>query len=287
MTIRGLPADSLSALRCPVCGAALRAEDASITCEAAHRFDLHRSGYVNLTRGGSRPPAGDTVSMVSSRREFLAAGHYDEIMDRVASAACDALGREAGAVVDSGGGTGEYLAAVRRVCPGHSAVLVEASKASASHVARTQPGVAVVVADVWDRLPLADGCAAVILDVFAPRNGREFARVLAREGSLIVVTPTGDHLRELVDVAGTLTVDPNKDQRLASALGPWFEMDSEQFVARTISLEPEDARAAVLMGPSAAHVTDEVLGERFSLVEWPLDVTVSVRIGVYRHRDRP
>jgi 23S rRNA (guanine745-N1)-methyltransferase len=54
-------------------------------------------------------------------------------------------------------------------------------------------------------LPLADACADLMLDIFAPRNGAEFHRVLRPGGALLVVTPHPDHLAELVGPLGCST----------------------------------------------------------------------------------
>ncbi|MEU6683513.1 hypothetical protein [Streptomyces sp. NPDC046832] len=54
--------------------------------------------------------------------------------------------------------------------------------------------------------------------MFAPRNGPEFHRVLGPDGTLLVVTPTGRHLRELRGPVGLLAVDPRKEERLRRSL---------------------------------------------------------------------
>jgi 23S rRNA (guanine745-N1)-methyltransferase len=55
---------------------------------------------------------------------------------------------------------------------------------------------------VWRGLPLADRSAGVVLDVFGPRNSDEIERLLRSDGLLISVTPTANHLRELIDPLG-------------------------------------------------------------------------------------
>ncbi len=51
---------------------------------------------------------------------------------------------------------------------------------------------------------MRDAVAALVLNVFAPRNGAETTRVLAPGGLLAVVTPTERHLEELVGPLGLL-----------------------------------------------------------------------------------
>jgi hypothetical protein len=64
---------------------------------------------------------------------------------------------------------------------------------------------------------------ALVLSVFAPRNGAELRRILSPAGRLLVVTPQRDHLGEIVRPLGLLPVDKRKEERLADTLGPYFE----------------------------------------------------------------
>ena len=65
---------------------------------------------------------------------------------------------------------------------------------------------------------MRDGVAAVVLSVFAPRNGEEMARILAPGGALVAVTPTTRHLYELVGPLGLLSVPDDKEDRLDAQL---------------------------------------------------------------------
>ena len=71
-----------------------------------------------------------------------------------------------------------------------------------------------LVADTWRPLPLRDGCADAVITVFAPRNLPEFHRILRPDGRLIVVVPSGTHLRELRADGRALDVPADKAERL-------------------------------------------------------------------------
>ena len=58
-------------------------------------------------------------------------------------------------------------------------------------------GLALVVADLWEPVPVADAVADAVLSVFAPRNVPETARMLAPGGSWLLVTPNPGHLRRV------------------------------------------------------------------------------------------
>lgn len=73
-------------LACPICSAPLNAVDNGVACPAGHRFDRARQGYLNLLpvqHKNSRDP-GDNLAMVEARRDFLNAGHYAPVAQRLA-----------------------------------------------------------------------------------------------------------------------------------------------------------------------------------------------------------
>ncbi|MEZ0491747.1 methyltransferase domain-containing protein [Kineococcus sp. TBRC 1896] len=270
-------AEVLPALRCPHCAGQLDLSGRVLGCAAGHRFDLARQGYVNLAVGRSAP--GDTPGMVTARDAFLSAGHYGPVAAALADRAVPGL------VVDVGGGTGYYLAAVVEATGGRG-VVVEPSAAALRRAARAHPRVAAVGADVWRGLPFATGSVDVVTTVFAPRGVAEVARVLRPGGRWVVVTPLAEHLREVRGPLGMVGVEERKAERLHADLadGAGFEVLAEDELRFTRTLERDSLRALVLMGPSAHHVDAAALDARLdaALAGRPggLDVTVGVRLTV-------
>jgi 23S rRNA (guanine745-N1)-methyltransferase len=158
------------------------------------------------------------------------------------------------------------------------------AKAAARRAARAHPRAAAVVCDVWRGLPLADGCADLVLDVFAPRNGAEFARVLRPGGAVVVVTPRADHLAELVEPLGLIGVDPEKERRVSLTLEPWLRSENIREYATKLCLSREDALRLVSMGPSARHIAAPDLARRLAALTDPLIVTAAVRVARYARR---
>ncbi len=271
-------------LRCPVCGGPFPATPSdrprTLRCATGHKFDVARQGYVNLL-AGRRPAGGDTADMVAARAEFLAHGHYEFVAEAVVRQAL-AAGDGTGLAVEVGAGTGYYLGAVLDALPGYAGLALDVSKYAARRAARAHPRMAAAVCDGWARLPLTDGCADVLLDVFAPRNGAEYARVLRADGVLLVVTPTRRHLAELRDVLGLLDVDPDKDARTAASLGPYFRRAAPTVHAASLRLARADVAALVAMGPSAWHTDPVTLAERIAALPEPVVATAAVHLGVYR-----
>ena len=138
--------------------------------------------------------------------------------------------------------------------------------------ARVHERVGAVVGDITERLPVVDGAAAVVLDVFAPRNQREYARVLHADGVLVVVTPRPGHLAELAEA--TISVDPEKDRRLHDSLTPSFVQRSSEDLTWTMELDAADVHDVVHMGPSHHHVAPDA-------VFAPTSVTAAVTVSTW------
>jgi 23S rRNA (guanine745-N1)-methyltransferase len=116
------------------------------------------------------------------------------------------------------------------------------------------------------------------MNVFAPRNGAEFHRVLRPDGTLFVVTPTSRHLGELVGPLGLLSVDERKPERMAETLGERFLQERYDEHEINLRMSHPEVETLVGMGPSAAHIRGEELSERLTALPDPVEVTASFRI---------
>jgi 23S rRNA (guanine745-N1)-methyltransferase len=270
-------AEIVEYLRCPVCSAALRVAPGALRCANGHSFDVARQGYVDLSAGRLTHP-GDTAEMISARQALLAAGHFRVLTKALVAAVGD---RAPGLVVDVGAGTGQHLAALLSARPDDLGIAVDVSKPALRRAARAHPRLGAVRADAWRGLPVADARADVVLDVFAPRSGPEFHRILRPDGVLVVATPAPEHLGELVETLDLVRVDPAKSERLSAALEPWFVREDEERCRWPLRLSADEARAAVAMGPSAWHTDLERLAD---LVSGPTTVTAAVDVSRWRPR---
>ncbi|MEU8229543.1 putative RNA methyltransferase [Actinoplanes sp. NPDC048967] len=263
---------ALPYLRCPVCGEGLaRTGDQALRCRQGHSFDIARQGYVNLTAGRS-PHPGDSAEMIADRAAFLAEGHYAFIAEALA----ETVRADDGLVLDAGTGTGDYLAHVLDALPAVPGLGLDVSKPALRRAARAHPRAGAALADLWRPLPLADASVSALLNVFAPRNGPEFHRVLRRDGMLLVVTPAPEHLAELVTAHSLIRVDPAKADRVAQTLGTDFRAEVTTTHSRRLSLTATETRTLIGMTPSARHVPlDEIRAAEQT-------VTAAVTLTVYR-----
>jgi len=284
-------ADVAPYLCCPLCRADLTLSGPAgsaqtLGCEQGHRFDVARQGYASLLAGDAHTGTADTAQMVAARSDFLAGGEYAGLTEAVADAAQNAVPDQPGCLVDAGGGTGHYLAAALERCPDRVGIACDLSRYAARRAARAHARIGAVVADVWRGLPVRDASAAVLLNVFAPRNAAEFRRALLPEGALVVATPQPDHLSEVVGRLGLVSVDEDKDRRLSRSLDERFALEQCRSVRWTMRLDAAGVRALVEMGPSARH-TDDLDADTLAALAppgAPAQVTGAVTVATYRPR---
>lgn len=160
-------------------------------CAAGHVFDISRKGVLDLRRR-VMPSGHYTAGFFQRRREALRLGLFDALVDALRGMLADRslMGESAGGlIVDVGCGEGTVTKAVGA----HVGLdlSLDALRLAASG-GTTQAWVAGDLA----HLPLADGSAAVLLDVFSPAEYGEFSRV-APGGVLVKVTPGPEHMGEL------------------------------------------------------------------------------------------
>jgi 23S rRNA (guanine745-N1)-methyltransferase len=277
-------ADAAGRLGCPHCGARLSPAGAALVCSHGHSFDVARDGHVSLLPPGGIAGGGDSSEMVAARAAFLAAGHYDPISDAVvATARADITAPPPGrtTILDVGSGPGHHLALLVDAFPDSLGLALDASPAAARRAARAHPRIAAIRCDVWHGLPLQDASVDVAVNLFAPRNGRELARVLAPEAPLVVVTPTPRHLHPLVGALGLLGIQPAKEAGLRASL-PAFVLVERQEIEFAMTLAAGDVAGLVGMGPSARHVSTEEILRRSAQLPDPCDVVASVIVSRFR-----
>jgi 23S rRNA (guanine745-N1)-methyltransferase len=302
--------DLLPMLACPVCAEPLgRVDSGQVGCPNGHRFDEAKQGHLTLLPAKRRALTADTPEMVDARLRFLGCGHYAPVERALAAIVADATAP--GIVLDVGSGPGTYLAhaldaahvpdgrpvaapntsapaggrpgprlgvapdalaPVGRQSTRRLGVALDLSAVAIRRAARAHERAGAVVGDVTERLPVVDGAAAVLLDVFAPRNQTEYARVLHADGVLAVVTPRAGHLAELAEA--TISVDPEKERRLHDSLTPSFALRSSEDLTWTMELSAEDVHDVVHMGPSHHHVAADTVFE-------PATVTAAVTVSTW------
>ena len=238
-------------LSCPACAEPLTPTSATVVgCVSGHRYDINKRGYVTLLGPRSRV-VGDTTAMLDARARVLEQGTYSPIVEAL-DAALETATRT-NRIVDAGAGTGYYLRSLLATRPTARGLALDLSPAAVARSLRNADNLDGLVADTWQPLPIRDGIADVVLNVFAPRNLTEFHRILAPQGVLVVVVPRAEHLHELREEGRMLDVPGDKAATLIDAARPLFTLELSTEVAFSIPYDRALADALVEMGPSAHH----------------------------------
>lgn len=245
-------------LRCPNCFLDLSEVDGQVFgCEAGHRFDRAKHGYLTLLPPRAPRTVGDDRAMLEARTALLGGGAYAPIATAITDAV--AVDRTVAAhepirIADFGCGTGYYSAALSHAIPDAAFLLADRSPDAVRMSLRALPAATGVVLDLWRPLPLRDGVVDVALNVFAPRNGAEFARVLQPEGRLVVVVPTDLHLHEVRRTGALLDVPAGKSDQVAEQLSEaGLVLRSSTAVEYAFNADAPTRALLAGMGPSAHH----------------------------------
>ena len=268
-------------LICPVCGGALTKEERRCVCPAGHSFDLARQGYVNLRLSGqsARRRHGDDRAMVRSRTAFLDKGYYrcvlDAVLAEVLTCAADGC-----TVLDAGCGEGWYTAHVAAALAERvqdpCVIGIDISKDAVAAAGRRGAGLTLAVASSA-RLPAAAESCDVVLDLFAPLEPAEFARVLKMEGTLIRAIPLQEHLMGLKRAVYD-TPRPN-DPPVMELDG--FALAAVRDVYGTLHLDSSADIQALFMMTPYYYKTGAADQAKLAAVRH-LDTELAVRVAAYR-----
>ena len=99
-------------------------------------------------------------------------------------------------------------------------------------------------------------------------------------GVLVVATPQPDHLGEIVQRLGLLSVDEEKPRRLREGLGELFAREDVTSCRWRMHLSRAQVLALARMGPSAWHTHD--VERRLAGLAEPVEVTGAVDVATYR-----
>lgn len=260
--------DIKNLLQCPICGRKIRFHAGGLVCKKEHRFDISSKGYVNFLQA-SKPMKGYDRQFFECRRRVFEAGCYDHIVDGVTEAVVRSIkDRRAGTccesrgghpliqpltVVDAGCGEGFYGLAVERrlreIGADGQVLAFDIASDAVKVAARSDAPVKWMVADITN-IPVKDGAADVVLDVFTPANYGEFARILAEDGVVIKVVPGANHMAQLrAAAAKQLRSEAYSNEDVLDYFLDRFDLLERFTVSRTVPVDQERLADLVNMTP--------------------------------------
>lgn len=191
---------------CPICKQRFNRQNHSLVCPNGHCFDIARQGYVNLLRSrGAARRHGDDKMMVAARTAFLNAGYYNPLRDTVTELAVRHA--KGGCVIlDAGCGEGFYPSFLRTALENAgisvSVYGIDVSRDALIACAARDKQIGLAAASISD-IPAENESVDILLNLFAPYDAAEFARVLKPGGTLIRAFPGERHLWELKEAVYT------------------------------------------------------------------------------------
>ncbi|HEU8254745.1 TPA: putative RNA methyltransferase [Streptococcus pneumoniae] len=263
---------SATAFACPICQENLTLLETNFKCCNRHSFDLAKFGYVNLAPQIKQSANYDKENF-QNRQQILEAGFYQAILDAVSDLL--ASSKTTTTILDIGCGEGFYS---RKLQESHSEKIFYAfdiSKDSVQIAAKSEPNWAVnwFVGDLA-RLPIKDANMDILLDIFSPANYGEFRRVLSKDGILIKVIPTENHLKEIRQrVQDQLTNKEYSNQDIKEHFQEHFTILSSQTASLTKTITAEQLQALLSMTPLLFHVDQ-------SKIDWSklTEITIEAEI---------
>ena len=242
-----------TAFACPICQENLTLVESSLKCSNRHSFDLAKFGYVNLAPQIKQSANYDKENF-QNRQEILEAGFYQAILEGIS----DLLATKPSAktVLDIGCGEGFYSRKLQESHSDKTFYAFDISKDSVQIAAKSEPNWAVnwFVGDLA-RLPIKDASMDILLDIFSPANYGEFRRVLSKDGILIKVIPTENHLKEIRQmVKDQLTKKDYSNQDIKQHFQEHFSIQSHQIASLTKHITTEQRQELLSMTPLLFHV---------------------------------
>ena len=244
---------SASAFACPICQENLTLVESSLKCSNRHSFDLAKFSYVNLSPQIKQSANYDKENF-QNRQQILEAGFYQAILEAISDLLSNS--ENAKTILDIGCGEGFYSRKLQESHSDKTFYAFDISKDSVQIAAKSEPNWAVnwFVGDLA-RLPIKDASMDILLDIFSPANYGEFRRVLSKDGILIKVIPTKNHLKEIRQkVQDQLTNKDYSNQDIKNHFQEHFTILSSQTASLTKTITAEQLQALLSMTPLLFHI---------------------------------
>ncbi|MDD3534507.1 MAG: hypothetical protein PHR27_10850, partial [Candidatus Cloacimonetes bacterium] len=158
---------------------------------------------------------------------------------------------------------------------------LDVSRDAVRMAAKRYKGITFFIADVWKGVLFEDSSISVLLDIFAPRNASEFARVLKQNGLMLIVIPGPGHLEELRTDLKLLGIEADKREQVVKQFSPAFRLTRQQPLNYDMLLAGDELHDLVTMTPNYRHISKEKLEglkERSMRVKADFDILEFVKV---------
>lgn len=233
-----------SVFRCPLCANSFCfTQNESLVCKKGHCFDISAKGYVNFTL--NQKPIIYDKRFFECRRQVFEDGFYQHMAESVQRVVDNENG---GQVLDAGCGEGYYAKLISQQS-NTNVFAFDLSKDAIQIASRGINNVKWMVADLTN-IPLQNNSIDILLNIFAPANYVEYARVLRHNGLIIKVIPGQQHLCELRNlVKGQLKNNDYSNQAVIEHFCRYFRLVDKVSSSRTTKVNAQQLNNLLGMTP--------------------------------------
>lgn len=252
-------------LICPKCKKNLSKVNNSFVCENHHCYDISSSGYVNLLIHKATANPGDNKDMIDARATVMNNGYYNALIVELKTILNKFRPQT---VLDLGAGDGSLTRAIQS--DNFDIIGLDISKFAINHASKRDKESTYIVGSVAN-IPIKDNSIDLIINCFAPLDTAEAIRILKKNGVLIKITPSKNHLIELKQA-----IYPNAYYNEAKAIPEGFKIIDQKIVSDKAELYGEYLNSVIKMTPYFYKTPKEYLNKVSELsIECTLEFTVS------------
>ncbi|MDD5890574.1 MAG: methyltransferase domain-containing protein [Ruminococcus sp.] len=260
---------------CPICKESLQLNGKSLVCDNNHCFDYAKQGYVNLLPVQQKKSLhpGDTKEMLLARKNFLSNGHYEKILDKVASLIkeyCSSFD----CYLDCGCGEGYYTCGIEERTNFANVIGTDIAKDAVRMCCSRSKDINWTVATA-SHLPIKDNSVDAITAIFSLLVPEEYSRVLKSGGIVVEVTAGNNHLIELKQQIYDTVFKQDKHQK---DVGDIFDTLYQGNIDFKLHIEGDDLKNLLTMTPHINRIKEEKKSRLFSLNSLDLTVDCQVRV---------
>lgn len=256
---------------CPNCGRPLSETERSFVCPSGHIFDRAKSGYVNLYIKKSSERTGDSKESIAARERIMSLGYYQPLFE-----AMEKFIPDGGTVLDICSGEGWLDRALSEKKPDIELYGVDLSKTGIDFAAKRLKTARYAVASAA-ALPFGDEVFDAVFCVFAPVFIKEYARVIKKDGKLIIAVPAEKHLYALKQKLYDAPYLNDRQAFTADGFGKEFE----GVITSDFTVTGDDVEKLIAMTPYAYKTSPDRLNSVKTLpslqVEREFAITVLAR----------
>lgn len=190
--------------RCPICYKKIKAKKpASLVCQNGHCYNISKYGYIHFLP--NQKPTKYQKELFESRRLIFEHGYYEPLAENMYHLVEEhQKNKNSFRVLDAGCGEGYYDWYLQNRLQNAEIYAFDNRKEAVKMGAQKCREIKWFVGNLAN-LPMQTETVDMLVEIFAPSNYSEFARVLKKDGCLLKVIPGEGYLKELRQAIGNIS----------------------------------------------------------------------------------